>query len=211
MTFLKLANVGWVALFAAMAGSASNACSNTPPPPEQAFVAGDIGPGNMDGINDSAACGQGDLTWTLGNAVSPSPVLYANGSTQVGAGTVQVNCSVDQSGNGFNVQLAAELQGQLGGTIFVSGVVNATGDTTGGLSGSFSTMGQTFIDHNCSFTQTYNNSPLPNGGMPASGRIWGHIDCPHAQSADQEGLGADGGQITRTCDARADVLFQNCN
>ena len=217
MTFLKLANVqivpnvAWLSLLGTMVAvtaSASSACSNSPAPPEQAFVSALIGPGTLDGVNDSSACGQGDISWTLGNPVSPKPVLYANGSAQVG-GAVSINCSVDQNGNGYNLQLGAELDGPMGGTLFVTGMINATGMSTG-LSGSFTSMGQNFLDHNCTFTQSYNNGPLPMGGGPATGRAWGHIECDHAADMGQQGLGADGGEITRTCEASADFLFENC-
>jgi hypothetical protein len=178
-------------------------------PKPEAFVAGDIGPGNLLGVNDSAACGQGDLTWTIGNPVSPIPVVYSDASAQVGSGAVQISCWVDACGAGFSIQAAAELDGSNGGTLFVSGTVNPTG-TSVGLSGSFSTMGQTFLDHDCTFTLTYNDAPLPANGQPAQGRVWGHLDCPHAADASQEGVGEDGSAITRTCDARADFLFENC-
>jgi hypothetical protein len=214
MTFLKLSNVanvpnvGWLALLAAMAGTASNACSNTPPPAEQAFVSAVIGPGTLQGVDDAPACGQGDLAWQLGSPVSPQPVVYADGSSQAG-GAVHINCSVDPSGSGYTIQLAAELDGMMAGTLIVTGTVGATGMSTG-LTGTFTTEGQTFRDTNCTFTQTYNESPLPANGQPAQGRVWGHIDCPHAQDLGQEGLGGDGGEITRTCDASADFLFDNC-
>jgi hypothetical protein len=210
MTFLKLANVSWVALVGAMAMSTSSACSNNPGPPPQAFVYGVIGPGTESGVDDASACGQGDIQWTLGNAVSPRPNTYADGSNQQGGG-VHVTCSVDQDGNGYSIQLAAELDGlQQNGTLYVSGHVNASGSTSG-LSGSFTSKGQNFTDRNCTFTQVYNGNPLPAGGAPATGRIWGHLDCPNAQDIGQQGLGGDGGTITRTCDATADFLFENCN
>jgi hypothetical protein len=212
MTFLKLAKTANLACFGlagALVLAGTHGCSNSPGPPAQAFVYGEIGPGTMSGIDDSGACGQGDLTWTLGNPVSPSPVSLADGSTQVGEG-VKVSCSVDPSGDGFDVQLAAELDGPTGGTLFVSGQVTASGGT--GLSATFTTEGQTFeAMNNCTFTLMYNGSPLPSGGQPASGRIWGHLDCPLSVEDSQQGIGADGGTITRTCDGSADFLFENCD
>src|SRR5579872_512820 len=67
-----------------------------------------------------------------------------------------------------------------------------------------------FVDNNCTFTQTYNNNPLPQGGAPASGRIWGHIDCPNAVESGMFGVGIDGGVVLRTCEGSADFLFENC-
>ncbi len=211
MTFLKLANMGFLGLAGAMVLAGSQGCSNSPAPPPKAFVAGLIGPGLMTGVDDVPACGQGgDDTWSLGSPTAPRPVSLPDGSTQVGA-AVKVNCSVDSNGSGFDIQLAAELDGMSGGTLYVSGKINATGTSTG-LSGAFTTQGQTFNAMNsCTFTQTYNNGPLPAGGAPAGGRIWGHIDCPMALANGQQGTGANGQSITRTCDAQADFLFENCD
>jgi hypothetical protein len=213
MNFLKHQNVGglafsvWPALVGAMA---ANGCSSTPAPPPDAVGAGDVGPGTNSGVNDAPACGQGDLTWQLGNPVTPQPHTYADGSAQDGS-PVHVNCKVDQSGGGFDIQLAAELDGMNGGTLFISGTgVRATGSTSG-LTGTFTTSGQNFIDHNCTFTQTYNGGNLPAGGQPAQGRIWGHIDCPNAVANGMFGISGDGGSVARTCDGRADFFFENCN
>ncbi len=177
-------------------------------PRADAFVAALIGPGVLDGVNDSAACGQGDLSWTLGNPVSPKPVTYADGSSQVG-GSVLLSCRVDQDACGFGIRLSAALGGSEGGTLVVSGTVGADG-TGRGLSASFSTMGESFVDNDCTFALTYDGGPLPAGALPAQGRIWGHLTCPTAVDPGQVGLGEDGGPIPRTCEASADFLFENC-
>lgn len=164
----------------------------------------------MSGVDDTAACGAGDYTWALGNSVSPRPFSLPDGGSQAGA-SVKVNCSVDPDGSSFDVQLAAELDGSSGGTLFVSGKVQASG-TSVGLSAAFTTQGQTFnAQDSCVFALTYENTPLPQGAQPAAGRVWGHIDCPIAFANGQQGTGPDGSVITRTCDAQADFLFENCN
>lgn len=174
------------------------------------YIAGVVGPGTENGINDASACNmQSDLTWEIGLGISPKPSTYSDGSSEAG-GAVHVYCSVDPSGGGFLVNLSGALIGAYGGSVSVSGFVNATGSTSG-LRGIFATMGQQFVDNNCTFTQTYNNSPLPSGGAPASGRIWGHIDCPNAVENGMFGVGIDGGPVLRMCEASADFLFENCN
>jgi hypothetical protein len=165
-----------------------------------AFVMALVGAGTLAGVNDASACGQADLTWTLGNPISPKPFAPLDGSSQAG-GAVHVSCSVDASGAMFNVQLSAELDGSIGGTLVVTGAVDASGTGTG-LSGSFTSMGQTFNDRDCTFSETYDGGPVPVGGQPAQGRIWGHVDCPHASEP--------GGAMPRTCEASADFLFENC-
>jgi hypothetical protein len=189
-----------------VAGDASSGDASAPP--ADAFVSGVIGPGILSGVNDPPACGQGDLTWQLGSPLTPKPSTYADGSSLAG-GAVHVTCRVDQTGCGFGIQLVAELDGMSGGTLFVSGTVGADGAGTG-LGGTFTNQGQTFVDHDCTFTLTYNDGPVPAGGQPAQGRIWGHIDCPTAVDNGQLGLGPDGGAVPRTCDASADFLFENC-
>ena len=94
----------------------------------------------------------------------------------------------------------------------MSGHVNATGDSKG-LSATFETQGQLFRDNGCTFTQTYNNTARRSRAAPApaSGRLWGHLDCPTAMESGMFGMGADGGDITKTCEGTADLLFENCN
>ncbi len=214
MTLLKLSrpsNLAWAALLAAMAGSANNACSNSPGPPAKAYLSATIGPGSLTGVNDASACSmQSDIPYQIGNPVANKPTEYEDGSHQ-GGGSVHVFCTVDQSGNGFNINVSAQILGSdMSGSMSISGTVNQNGSSSG-LRGIFATAGQQFVDSNCTFTQTYNNNPLPAGGAPASGRIWGHIDCPNAEESGMFGLGADGGAVTRTCEGSADFLFENCN
>jgi hypothetical protein len=210
MTLLNVANVSWVALLAAMAGTASTACSNNAGPAAKAFVQGEINAGTQAGVDDGAACGMNaGITWQLGSPISGQPTEYADGSNQ-GGGAVHVSCSVDQEGSNFAVHLYAELDGQSAGTLEVSGTVSSSG-TGSGLSGSFSTAGQVFQDNNCTFSLTYNGTPLAAMYGPAPGRVWGHIDCPTAEELGQTGIGASGGQITRTCEASADFRFENCD
>jgi hypothetical protein len=80
-----------------------------------------------------------------------------------------------------------------------------------GLRGVFAIQGQQFASNDCIFSETYNGAPLPVGGQPAQGRIWGHVSCQDATEVGMFGVGADGGPVPRTCDLEADFLFENCN
>ncbi len=187
--------------------SSSGANDGGGPPPE-AYVSVVVGAGVNTGVNDVPACGRSvPFSYQIGAATAFMPMVYADGTNHAGA--VSVYCAVDPSGSGFDVNLSAELAATNGGTISVSGHVNATGSTPG-LSATFETMGQLFRDNDCTFTLTYNGSPLAAGGAPAAGRIWGHIDCPNAAESGMFGMGPDGGTITRTCEGTADLLFENC-
>jgi hypothetical protein len=216
MTLLKLSNLtclsclSWLALFAATAATGSTtACSSNPGPAPKAYAAVQIGAGTDTGINDVPACGLGiPYSYTVGAATAVMPMDYEDGTDH--AGKVSVYCTVDGNGGGFDVNLSVELSATNGGTLSVSGHVNATGDSKG-LQATFETMGQLFRDNNCTFTQTYNGSPIPSNAGPASGRIWGHLDCPTAMESGMFGMGADGGDITKTCEGSADFLFENCN
>jgi hypothetical protein len=210
MTFLKLGYVGGLSILALTLGTA---CSNNPAPAPKAAVVAVVQPGMMTGVNDTPACGSGDYSWQLAaNGLSNGqPTTADDGSYQQGGGAVHVNCSVDGSGDSFNVQLFAELDGPMSGSFSVSGTLHPSGASSD-LSATFTVNQQTFrAEHNCTFSEMYNGHSLPSGGQPATGRIWGNFDCQFAANGNGFGMGADGGAITRTCWAHADVLFENCN
>jgi hypothetical protein len=185
------------------------ACSGSKPPIADAFINAYVGPGT----GSTSVCGyQSDQAFVLiGSPVDPKPTTVTNGDFQAGSGTVNLVCSVDSNSGGFKIRINAQISGMNGGSVTLSGTVNANGGT--GIYGGF-TSGQngTFIDQNCSITFTYNMEPVPVGGSPiASGRIWGHIDCPNAKESGTSEIADDGGATERTCDGHADFLFENCN
>lgn len=169
-------------------------------PPAQAFVYAVVEPGT----NDSAVCGEsGTVYEALGSASAPLPVPVADG------GSTAIACRVDPAcGGGFDIELQATAIGVNGASLSIAGHISPTGGT--GLSAMFTQQGQTFASSNCTFTLTYNNSPLPAGGAPAPGRIWGHIDCPSAVVNGQYVMLSTGMVVPRACDAWADVMFENC-
>jgi hypothetical protein len=198
----KLGFLAWPALLASMAASA---CSGNNGPAAEAFVYAQVGPENAGG---ASACGYSSdqLLMQIGSPTAPLPSVKSDGTAQNGY-RVHVTCKVDGNGNGFDIQLSATLEGS--GSMTVSGHISSAG-TSMGLNGSFTTMGNSFRDNNCSFSYMYNNAPLPGSGAATGGRIWGHVDCPNAVLAGQTGTSDDGGSVARTCDGFADFLFQNC-
>jgi hypothetical protein len=154
---------------------------------------------------------QSDVTWQIGSPISVKPTTFTDGSSEAG-GAVHVCCRVDARGSVFDVQLSAALEGasSMSGSMLVTGSIDPNASMSTGLSATFGTMGQSFSSTTCTFTQTYNNAPLPSGGKPAQGRIWGHLDCPLATVGGMFGAGADGGPVPRTCETSADFLFENC-
>jgi hypothetical protein len=185
------------------------ACSGNKPPVADAFVAAFVGPGN----GGTSVCGyQSDQPFVqIGSPLDPKPSTVTSGDFQAGSGTVNLDCRVDSSGGGFRIQLSAEVDGPNGGSLSVVGNVTASGGT--GVQGGFtSAMNGSFSDSNCSITFTYNMNAVPVGGSPiASGRIWGHLDCPNAMQNGTTEIADDGGLSQRTCDGHADFLFENCN
>jgi hypothetical protein len=205
MTSLTLRRVAGSAIACAL----GIACSGGKPPVSDAFVLAYVGPGT----GSTSVCGyQSDQTFVaIGSPLDPKPSTVTNGDFQPGSGTVSLSCQVDGSGSGFKIKINAEIGGQNGGSVTIVGNVDANGGT--GIYGGF-TSGQngTFIDPNCSITFTYNFQPVPVGGSPiASGRIWGHIECPNAMESGTSEIADDGGVTQRTCDGHADFLFENCN
>jgi len=196
---------------AAIACAVVVACSGNKAPIPNAFVLAYVGPGN----GGSSICGyQSDATFVeIGSPHSMEPSTLTSGDFQPSWGTVHLDCKVDSSGGGnFFVQLSAEVDGPMGGSMTVVGTVGPNGGT--GLQGGFTAAGMgSFLDPNdCSITFVYNNAPVPVSGSPiASGRIWAHVDCPNAQQMGTSEMGADGGTSVRTCDGHADFLFQNCD
>ncbi len=203
MNLLKLAHIGWPALLASMAASA---CSGNPAPPQSAFVYAFVEPG----LNDSGVCGEsGAIYLALGSSTSPQPTAVADGASSKG-GKASVSCSVDSNGGGYDIKLAATFTGPNGGSMFVSGHVDSSAGGSN-INGSFTQQGQQFSENGCTITPEYNNSALPPSAYPQPGRIWGHIDCPHALVPGQYVTDSSGNSVQRSCDAWADFYFINCN
>jgi hypothetical protein len=145
----------------------------------------------------------------IGLPLVPKPSTVTSSDLQ-GAGTVTLDCRVDPSSSGFNIQLSAEVSGPNGGSLSAVGQVNVSGGT--GIQGGFTSAANgSFTGSNCSITFTYNGNPVPVGGSPvAAGRIWGHIDCPNAMQSGTSEISDDGSVTQHACDAQADFLFENC-
>jgi hypothetical protein len=176
-----------------------------------AFVEADVGPGS----GSVAICGFGSAQpWlTMGTPTAPKPTTVTDGSLQARA-MVHVNCTVSPSGDGFDVQASAAIDGPLAATLTVTGHVNQQGGQ--GLTGVFANTraGGTFHgNRNCTVTYTsVAGDPAPLKPSVADGYIWGHISCPNATASEQSVANPDGGGPTlRMCDAEADFLFDNCN
>ncbi len=136
----------------------------------------------------------------------PLPGPVSNGAS-LGGGSASIACRVDPGCGGFDIALDAAFSGPNSGGLRVAGHITSTGGS--GISASFTQQGLVFSSSNCSFTLTYNGSPLPPSGSPAPGRIWGHIDCPTASDG-QYVTNSSGMAVPRACDAWADIMFENC-
>jgi hypothetical protein len=145
-------------------------------------------------VGDSTTCllATGTSGVTLGafppDAAAPDPL--AEGQT----GIYFVRCTVAASGDGFDVNLSANVgtnSNATSGFVWITGHVNSAGGQ--GLSATFD--GYAARD---SCTVTPASSTTNGAALVAAGRIWGHISCPM--------ISLNG----TVCDAEADFLFQNC-
>lgn len=192
-----------------LACSAVSACSNSNPPPADAFVAAVVGPGAGDACNFATAVNPYVI---LGTATAGKPTTVADqGST--GDGTASVNCSVHPSGAGFDVTLSAATTGVHGGTMTIASSSAITTQGGSDVTGSFykASLDATYRDEHCTMTFTYSGSPVSVSPAIAGGRVWGHVDCPHAvKSGGGTMTGPDGGPTDIACSASADFLFEQC-
>jgi hypothetical protein len=176
--------------------------------PSEAFVAATIGSTPaLTGLCPFARL----IDWgDLGMATTP-PTTVSNGQDQSGT-PATVRCGVAADGAGFDVEMNASLSGAgsiriasntPGGVTLASGASGVTGTFQSGKYGRYTS------DH-CTIAYTFNNAPVPVSPPIAPGRIWGHLSCPDAVTADILVMTPDGGTVNATCDAEADFFFENC-
>jgi hypothetical protein len=181
-------------LFAAVFGGClvAAACTNSNPPPE-AFVKVIMTASPVVGSTCEYAAGVNILQ--IGQPGGPGnlPMRIADG-----APGVHVGCVVHPVGGGFQISLEASRAGTTPSSMIVTGMVTAA---NGGmnLEGDFVATGG-YASMGCLFTFTSGSGYMP---MPpiAAGKIAGHLSCPMEVRSDVTG---------ETCDAEADVLFDNC-
>jgi hypothetical protein len=192
---------------APVAACAAIACSgNKPPNPDawvQATVQGSGGTCNVTAQTPIITVGP----------TNPSslekPTTVGSGGADVG-GTVNITCSVNPSGSGFDVQISVVKSGQGSLTITSAAGKGAVTETGGTVTVTWSnpTVGQ-YDQADCTFTPTFEGGSLPSGAGPAvaGGRIWGHVSCPMAQDQNQTLMNG----MFVTCDGEADFLLENCS
>ncbi len=187
------------------------ACSSTNNPPPDAFIAPEVGGGG----SPCTTLPSPDSTFLpVGTSTGGKPTTVADqGST--GGGTASVTCTVHPQGNGFDIELSVGVAGTPGGNISISSAQGAGAVTTAGASGisaSFYSNNQGYSASDCKITYTYQGQPVPDNPPISAGRIWGHIQCPHAVAGGgQMTTGPDGGPTDVACPASADFLFEQCN
>jgi hypothetical protein len=214
MTFRYVRRTIGPAIFACAVAHSIFGCSGNKPAKARAYVNAVYAAG----VNPVSLCGTAvDMpVVSVGSLVTiPMPgqlpvTPTADGDFSPGAGTAHVACSVSGGGSSFQITLSAAVDGM--GSFSAYGMVDSMSGGTG-IIGNFTAAGNgTFRSSNCTISYSYNNMPVPVNGPPvSSGRIFAHIDCPDAVNMGQSGLGADGGIASKTCEARADFLFENCD
>ncbi len=199
----------WVGLLAACGTAA--ACSSNSTPPADAYMAAEVGGGP-----DCSTFPSPVTTWLpVGTDTADKPTTVADqGST--GSGTATIDCMVHPSGSGFDIALSIVVAGNPGGHVTITsqsgqGTVTTSGGT--GITASFynSVDLGPYSETDCTISYTYLGQPVPISPPIAAGRIWGHLNCPHATESGQTTTGPDGGPTTIACAASADFLFEQCN
>jgi hypothetical protein len=119
-------------------------------------------------------------------------VAVASGDAWDGHTVTATACSVAPSGDGFQVNVSAILDGV--GALTLNGRLNAQGPIPG-VQAVFTRYDTgSFSQDDC--TATF---PRPEMGI-AGGRVWVHVDCQNLKLASQN----------RTCSGLAELRFENC-
>jgi hypothetical protein len=110
----------------------------------------------------------------------------------------------------FQITLSAAVDGM--GSFSAYGNVDSSNGGQGIIGNFTSVQDGDFRATDCTISYSYMGGPVPVNGPPVqAGRIMAHIDCANAVNMGQSGVAADGGITSRTCDAHADFLFENCD
>jgi len=188
---------------AIVVSSVTAACSSKAPEPD-AYVSAQVIGGPNCLVEDQGLFLIGSDT-TDGGGISANPTRVPSGTNQGGA--VTITCSVKASGSNYNIELNALLNSQqagAGGSLTITGTVDATTGAQSGINATFVGGGNTYqeSDGDCSISYPAN----PPGGPVQPGRIWGSINCPNATESGK----VTGGGEPVTCQLSALFVFENC-
>jgi hypothetical protein len=208
----------------------STGCSSTKAATPQVTLIAMLGPGSL-ATNGAAQCQFTTASWLqigtqipdAGTVGVPDPLDTLNavpsGHSDDGAG-VTVSCTVAQTGpNTFDVNANAQLDGQgsltLSASMLGSDATMVQPNVTLTLERGMSAPAPngTFSESDCTFDYGQESpanqldevdtsaTPDTHQGI-APGRIWGNIICPNIVNTSGQ---------TRTCQAYAELRFENCN
>jgi hypothetical protein len=179
-----------------------------------AFVAVSLGAGPS---SPAPSCNvtAGANALAIGSASTPGfPNTIHDGGVAPSGSPVHVSCSVTPAGSGFDVALAATLEGLAGGSLTITSPPGAGAVTASGANGITATLQTaslgTYREADCTIVFTYEGAPVPDSPAVAAGRIWGHLSCPHAVLGGVTTTAPDGGVEQVACDSEADFLFEGC-
>jgi hypothetical protein len=154
-------------------------------------------------------------TWLPVGTDTPGKPTTVVDQGSTGSGTATIDCTVHPSGSGFDISLSISVAGNPGGSVTITSPQGAGAVTTSGGTGITASFYNAvdegpYSETNCTLSFTYMGQPVPVSPAVATGRIWGHIECPDAEDTGQETTGPDGGIAHPTCAASADFLFEQC-
>lgn len=194
-----------VALLSVATAALSSGCSEDEVSTPRVTFDSDISPGS----NPSKECPQTGTWLTVGNFGNPAlgrtnpadpesplvePVRPVDDGADEQQGKVSLNCSVRESGDGFDVAASVELTGATGGAVTVAGRFTPQGDQAN-ITLSLSRRGQTYRATDC--VARYDTVA---GHGVAAGRVWASITCAKAEDRSSQ----------TTCQTRAQIRLENC-
>lgn len=194
-----------VALLSFATAALSSGCSEDEQSTPRVTFDSEVAPGS----NPAKECPQTGTWLTVGNFGNPArgrtnpadpesplvePVRPVDDGADEQQGKVSLNCSVRESGDGFDVAASVELTGATGGAVTVTGRFTLQGDQAN-ITLSLSRRGQTYRATDC--VARYDTVA---GHGVAAGRVWASITCAKAEDRSSQ----------TNCQTLAQIRLENC-
>ncbi len=186
-------------------------CESTPAPPQVAIETSLTAQSRQSDGYDTCPTVGGPGSWLkIGEFRGPTKEetsVVIDGEAQADL-TVSLECSVAPVGAAFDVNVLAELEGNEGGSVAITGTFTADGEqnnitavfqrpeygnfTATGCKVSYFAPGEVTTDAN--------GSPIKSFRGVAAGRVWGFLTCDAAENA----------RSNKACKATTQFRFENC-
>lgn len=183
-------------------------CESTPAPPQVALESSLTAQSKKsDGFDQCPTLGSWLQIGEFRGPTKDETSVVIDGEAQEDL-TVSLECSVAPSGAGFDVNVLAQLEGNEGGSVTITGNFSADGEqdnvtavfqraeygnfTATGCKVSYFAPGEATTDAD--------GKPIKSFRGVAAGRVWGFLTCDAAENV----------QSNKACKATAQFRFENC-